>query len=106
MAQIHVHSSEQRVPQKSGIHGRRRNCDGVGAPGAGVANSLHCVIYSAVKRIARTNVEPRNPGRLGVRKTLACFRRATFCTNRNPVLSSEPTICTLPQFLETNHAHA
>jgi hypothetical protein len=53
MAQIHVHSSQQTIPQKSGIRGRRRNRDVVNARDAGVGSSLPCVIYSAVNHASR-----------------------------------------------------
>jgi hypothetical protein len=74
MAQLHVHSSDQRVPQKSGTRDRRRNR------------------HSCPTRYAQA------PSLLPANLSLG--------TNRNPVLSSEPTIWTLPQFLETDHAHA
>ena len=106
MAQIHVHSSEQREPQKSGIRGPRRIRDGVSARDVEEGSGLPCEA-----RIARNDVASGDPGRLGVRRTLACFQRASLQQSQSgsllhPVLGSEPTFWTLLQFLEADHAHA
>ena len=107
MAQIHVHGSEQRVPQKPGIRGRRRTRDGASARDVGVASSLPCVIYSAVK-----HASPEPTLNQEILAVSACAKpwfasaEPPSAPNRNPVFSPEPTIWTLLQFLETDHAHA
>jgi hypothetical protein len=50
MAQIHIHNSEQREPQKSGIRGRRRSPNAVTTCDVEAVGVLPCVIHSAVER--------------------------------------------------------